>query len=420
MNEHIYPDVLGELSSERLTVQDVLQCALGVFPTATTLGQPVEVLLLLQNLIDQPLVLQLAIRTPSKDVQGNLINLFTPRPRIQFTLPAGESGLFYLPVIPQLPTTIGDGYPVRVQVAVQKPDQFVAVRSPSPGPPPNMLSISPFRMAVLRDIHFSAAAEGSDSLDVTFDILAGQVPMPTNEIKPRYEALWTVRNLEQELDKIKAMSGEAQRFANSFTREHIHALLLKHTKDFFGEADMPLHPGEALFITKIMTYVFEDGLSLEAGFSLEGSRWFQQLCRLILYNPAATKNLDGLLKLLYLDALYDAILLGFSIVEHDAKEEFGDKQEQIEYATKAVAALRGQIPMGLEYVYVPLILAGTILAPRVTAINENPWHSIASLKEARDGRTSLAGGAFHEVFDILNTLIAKTERFLWETKVPRN
>jgi hypothetical protein len=76
--------------------------------------------------------------------------------------------------------------------------------------------------------------------------------------------------------------------------------------------------------------------------------------------------------------------------------------------------------MGLEHVYVPLILAGTILSPRLTTVNENPWHSLASLKEARDGRNSLAGTVFQEVFDILNGVIAKTERFLWETKVPRN
>jgi hypothetical protein len=283
-----------------------------------------------------------------------------------------------------------------------------------------MLSISPFRMAVLRDIHFVANNHGADSLGVTFDILSGNIPTPSSEVKPRYEALWTTHNLEQELDKIKAMSGEAMRFANGFMRDQIHPLLLKHTTAIFGDTGMPLHPAEALFITKILTYVLEDGLSLEAGFSVEGSHWFQQLCRLIAYNPAATKNLDGLLKLLYNDVVYDAVMLGFSILAHDAKEDFGSEQEQIDYATKAVAALAGRIPIGLEYAYVPLILAGIILAPRLTTLNENPWHSLAALKEARDGRNNLAGDAYREVFDILNNMIAKTERFLWETKVPRN
>jgi hypothetical protein len=281
-------------------------------------------------------------------------------------------------------------------------------------------AISPFRMAVLRDVNFAATQHGNDCLGVTFDILSGQMPLSSSEPKPHYEALWTMNNLEQELEKIRSMSREALRFANSFTREQIHTPLLKHTKDIFGDVGMPLHPGEALFITKMLTYVLEDGLSLEAGFSLEGSRWFQQLCRLIAYNPSATQNLEALLKLLYNDVVYDAVMLGFSMVDHDAKIDFGSEAERADHASKIVAALGGQIPMGLEHMYVPLILAGAILAPRLTVVSENPWHSLASLKEARDGRNSLAGTVFQEVFDILNNVIAKTERFLWETKVPRN
>jgi len=112
--------------------------------------------------------------------------------------------------------------------------------------------------------------------------------------------------------------------------------------------------------------------------------------------------MDALLNLLYNDVVYDAVMLGFSMVDHDAKIDFGSEAERADHASKIVAALGRRIPMGLEHVYVPLILAGTILAPRLTIANENPWHSLASLKEARDGRNSLAGTCFRR-FSIFST-----------------
>ena len=50
MSEQRFPDVLGMLTDQRLTVEMVVQCSLGIFPQTTTLGQPIEALLLLQNL----------------------------------------------------------------------------------------------------------------------------------------------------------------------------------------------------------------------------------------------------------------------------------------------------------------------------------------------------------------------------------
>ena len=85
-----YPDILGMLSDDRLTIGDVLQCALGVFPATTALEKPVEALLLLQNLTNQPLAIRLTVRTPSRDSAGNLVNFFTPKPRIAMSLDAAE------------------------------------------------------------------------------------------------------------------------------------------------------------------------------------------------------------------------------------------------------------------------------------------------------------------------------------------
>lgn len=424
MSQQLYPDILGLLSDERLTVQDMLQCALGVFPTTTAIDQPVELLLLLQNLTDQPLNLQIAVNSPRRDDQGNLLSLFTPRPHLDLILPEAEAGLLHIPVTPQLPTPSTGTYTIEIQIAVKdSPEHYTQVRSFEPGPPPNMLAISAFRMAVLSDIAFAADAEATDTLHVTFEILPGHFPPRQNEPMPRYESLWTTGDLEQEQKQARSMASEALRFSHSLGRQAIYEPLWDRTKNTFGDGGVPLHPGEIMYITKILTYVMEDGLDKEDNFSLAESRWFKRLCWLMAHNPDTLNNTNQLIRILYPDIVHDAVLLGFSMIPTSVKVDFGDETEQATYATRLVGALEGQVPLILEYIYVPLVMAGTLLAAQVTFPGENPWHSLERLKEAQQGRISLAGAdqaAFHEVFDILDQLVEKAQRTLWELRIPRD
>jgi hypothetical protein len=414
-----YPDVLGMLSDERLTIDDVLQCALGVFPHTTALGKPVEVLLLLQNLTNQPLALQLTMRMPMRDDQGQLLNLFTPRPRLPITLPAGDAGLLHIPVTPQIPTLPGSGYPIGIDIQVAPPDAYARVRSVSGGEPAGMLAISPFRVTVLKDIAFGAQSTGQHQLGVTLDVLPGRFPPGDHEPAPHYEALWTVRDLERERARTQQVAPQALNVARGLTRDPIYNLLRQRTTDIFGDAGVPLHPGEASFIAKLLTYVMENGLDLEEGFSLASSYWFERLCSLMANEPRVGENLEHLVGLLYSAVIHDGVLLGFSMVSHDTGVSFGSLEECEDYAAHLIGVLEGRAPASLEHVYVPLVLAGTLLNARISLSDENPWRNLAALREARDGRVSLAGAGFHEVFDILNQLIQKGERLLVETGVPR-
>lgn len=417
MSEAIYPDIVGMLAGDRLELGSELHAAIGVFPAATALGQPVEILLLLQSRIDQPLPLEISLQPPLRDEQGTMVNFFTPRPRVSLTLPPGECGLFHLPVTPELPTPPGTGYRVRVQIEAAPPAMARQVRPSSGGPQPSLLAISPFRLAVLRDIAFQGPPEGSETLDVAFDVLAGRFPPRPDDPPARYEPLWTSGDLQQEQARARAMSVEALSFARRLDRGAVELGLRERTRLAFGGAGMPLHPGEALFIAKLLAYVMADGLDLEPGFSLAGSHWFGRLCWLMANSPDALDDTGELLRLVYTAVVQDAAMLGFVMVEHSTGADFGDRDEQIAYTGRLIAALEGRAPLGLEHSYVPLVMAGVMVAPRVTVPGENPWHSLAQLEEARDGRIDLAGAAFGEVFDILNHLIESAQGALHALRI---
>ena len=421
MSVQRYPDILGMLTDQRLTVEMVVQCSLGVFPRTTTLGQPIEALLLLQNLTDQPLELQITTRIPTRNPDGDLINVFTPKPRLAFKLPAGEAGLLHIPLTPQLPTPTGRSCPILLKVDVKKPGHYEMVRPLGGGEQPNLLALSRFRLAALRDVEFSSTHDQAGFLQVAFDVLSGHIPPRDEQPMPRYEALWTIRAQEQEEARARAVAAEALHFARSaLTQNTLFAPLRDRTREVFGDGGIPLHPGESNSITKQLIYVMEDGLELEQGFSVADSKWFERLCWLIAHDPGVIKNREHLLNLLYTAIIDDAIMLGFSMVGQDTHADFGDLDEQRSYTAQMIAALEGRRPLSLEHVYVPLVMAGAMLTARMSQPSENPWTSLDTLKEARDGRISLAGEGFREVFAILNTLIQRTETQLRELHIPRD
>jgi hypothetical protein len=322
-------------------------------------------------------------------------------------------------VTPQLPTRPAGGYTIAVHIAVQKPDSFLRVRPIMGGPKPSLVAISPFRVAVLREVKFGAQLESLNQLRVAFDVLPGRFPARSEQAQLRYEPLWTVSEMSEKEDQAKAMASEALSFSKTFTRMTVAKPLLECTKTLYGDAGMPLHPAEAVFISKALVYVLEDGLDLEPGFSRTEGAWFKRLCQLMAEDRSLIDDIDTLIDRLYTAVLQDAVLVGFKMVSHDTRADFGDGLEQADYALRLVSLLESGSGVGLEHIYVPLVMAGTMLHGRLVLPNEKQWHNLDELKEARNGRISLADAAFGEVFNLLNTLIERAERLLKETRVPR-
>jgi hypothetical protein len=417
MNAPALPDIFAALTDERATVAGIVQAALGVFPAVTTLGRPVEGLLLLQNLIDQPLTVHIAVHLPEQDIYGAHLSLTTPRPRLTVLLPPAEVGLLHLPVTPQPPSDASDGYHIGIGIDVIPPEHYQPLRPLYGGEKPSLLAISPFRAEVLREVGFSARTDARGHLAVPFGVLPAVVSAYEQDPEPRYEPLWTVRDLKQELARTKEIAGEALTYARGLTAAQLFPILLSHTRQAYSTAGMPLHIGEAMAIARALTYTMI-GYTSEPNPTLARMRWFQRLCWLLVHTPDATRTPDQLVQGLYPNIVHDAVLIGFRLVAERIRVNFGNPAEQSDYVEKLIAGLAGHLPLGLEHIYVPLVLLGTALAAEVRAPQENPWNSLELLEEARDGRIRLADAGFSEVFDLLNQLIRQAEQALYQQRLP--
>ena len=95
--DSIYPDVLGVISGGTRIDMDQLQCALGIFPEHTYINQPVELVLILQNMIDQPMQIKVGIQTPTVDRKGSPVVIDMPKKTVTVGLRAGEVGMLRMP-----------------------------------------------------------------------------------------------------------------------------------------------------------------------------------------------------------------------------------------------------------------------------------------------------------------------------------
>ncbi|MBZ0302163.1 MAG: hypothetical protein K8J31_20610 [Anaerolineae bacterium] len=419
----IYPDVLGAITGGTRISMDDLQCALGIFPVGTFLNQPVEIVLILQNMVDQVMQVKIGIQTPAEDKKGRPVVMDIPKKTLTVGLRPGEVGVLRAPIVPRPPTPPGSHFPVRVAVRYRTARPGRRVRPFSGGPPPNMLSISSFKLQVLRDVQFSAETwhQSTDVLTTFFDIAPRIMPDVRTDLKAHFETLWTHEQVMDARELALARVEDARRVATTLTRNAVYPYLLDTVEERFAAQGLPLHPGEAIAVAKMMTYTFDEGLELEPGFSVEESRWFKTLCQLLAYDETLEDLNKGELATRYLfeAALFDAVLLGFGVIQPRVREDLGDHSEQVQYANRVVHWNAGQGDPDLSYVYLPLVMGAILVNELANVKPENPWTMLDLLREALRGRARLFTGEKVTIFNMAADLLKIGEDMLRRSRIPR-
>ena len=102
------------------------------------------------------------------------------------------------------------------------------------------------------------------------------------------------------------------------------------------------------------------------------------------------------------------------------REDLGDRDEQVNYASRVLAWLSGYGRPDLNYIYLPLVMAGVAVNRLVKySTLENPWELLDEMREAMSGRQRLVSGETVIVFEILDQLLAESEKQLRFQRVPR-
>ncbi|MDX1990912.1 MAG: hypothetical protein SF029_00890 [bacterium] len=422
--EPIYPDVLGAITGGPRINMDALECAIGVFPKQAFLNQPCEVVLALQNMVDQPTQVKVALRMPTTDRRGNVVVMDTPKGQVSLTLQPGEAGILRLPVVALPPTKPGKDFPVRVALRYRTAQNANTIRPPGGGVQPSMLSVSPFKLQVLREVEYAAHKwnESTDILTVYFDVAPQKLDGAYDTLKPRYEALWTPEVMEQEVRQAVAFVPAVLEYATSAGFGSAYPSLLEAVTQRFAAREMPLYPGEAMAIAKMMAYTVDIAPMREPDVTVEDTRWFRGLCQLVGGDETLLDHdrNEIISHRLFEAVLYEAIMLAFPILQQRVKQHLGDREERVSYTHRVLTWFGGHGEGDLSYIYLPLVLCGLVVSRHVGHQNmENAWDIADALEDAYHGRIRLAAGATSEVFDMLYDLVEDYKRTLRYQRVER-
>jgi len=422
----VYPDVLGGITGGERIIAEDLQYAVGISPKQAFINQPLEVVVPLQSMIDQPLQVKVSIRLPSRDKKGNQVFMETGKTTVTIGLRPGEVGVLRIPIAAHPPTPAGKGYPVQVVVRHQSPSNSIRVRPPDGGPPPSVLTISPFRLQVLQEIEFitKRTTKTTDIITATFDLAPKRLPRPdANSLQSKYDTLWASEQMQEEEKLARARVGEARQIALGLGHPTSYWELLEQVKERFAHRNMPLHPGEIASIAKIMAYTVDEAPELETQMSVESTQWFRTLCQVLAHDDTILELPRGelLAKHVFDAILFDAIGMGFHVLQPKVKEKLGNAEERLNYANRVMMWFAGYGEPDLSYVYLPLVLAGLVVYRIVTLnVRENPWVLIDALTEAMQGRKRLEGSEESTIiFEMLDELLNEQKRIVRSQRIER-
>jgi hypothetical protein len=395
------PDILGYITGGERCAVGPVQVALAGRPAVIRAGRPLELVVIVQNMVDAPVEVKLALHLPK--------NFAAPKPQIIIGLGAGEVGYASLPAAARTGTPDGD-VKIGVEIESSNPGKTPRLREPAPTTLVTPTALPPATrddIEALTGLAYVVAKRmGRSIVDVPLT-LSEQGTWATMQPQPQWYTLWTMGDLTDEAALLA-------RYAEPFKLKVIPQLrrqfsmkpLGQMTQKRFADAGYPLKTVETLMITKMLTLILEYAAptitrhsQLEAGiYNLEplltgagtlsaAPRWFRGFLHTLgRHESALTQAVIALNRLHYDDLLRDTIDLAFALVETHTGENVGSDAEMAAYREHIIAALQTNDQLKFAYVYMPLVLGGMTINERVTLENENFIESMRQMWTVLDER----------------------------------
>ncbi|NDJ76706.1 MAG: hypothetical protein GYB65_10650 [Chloroflexi bacterium] len=418
MSEHDlvnYPDLLGAVTGGARLNISVIQTALAAKPAQVHAGQWFEVVLLVQNACDVDVDVVLKPVLPARDADKQKGRFTTQASRVRIGLQPAEVGFAKIDVSTSPKTAPASGYVLGIDLEVKEMSKKLQrIRAAQGGGTflfNELAAETQAYIQALRALAFSTDPGGKrHHIQVPFKMLPPALASLKKDIQPDWISLWTLRDYADDYTIASQVWEIASRVVEKLRRETVFMPLLKATQARFAECGYKLHPPEAIFITKLLTLIYELGVHAPQPDDPRPAwpRWFTKLCRLLQQQPELANRPDPLAaRLLYADVVYDAIMYAFTMLSTVLEESFGDESETTTYAEDIVDALVQQSPLDFARAYFPLVVGGIIANTRVTMPNEQIRETVFILSKALKQRQPEKNADNAFVFDMADRLIER-------------
>ncbi|MBN1681788.1 MAG: hypothetical protein JW966_16025 [Anaerolineae bacterium] len=409
-----YPDILGAITGGVRFNADVVQCALAVRPAQVSAGAFFETILLVQNASDIDVDVVVNPVLPERDAGNGRGRFMTKSSRLRIGLRPAEVGFVSLPISTSPKTVLGADYQIGMDISIKRvgkrPQRVRDVNGGGGFLIQELPAETQRYVTELRQSGFSVDTGGrKNHLCARLEMLAPTIS-DLKELKPSWISLWTIRDYMDEYSIAEKIWDKLQLALGQMDRERVFMPLLKATQDHFQACHYPLHPPEAIYVTKLLTLILEYGIVEPTPDEPNPPwpDWFVQTCRLMFQEPVLANQIEHLVgNLVYSDLVYDAILQGFMMVSTVTNEEFGTEEETAAFAEDIRTALNAQRPLDFSRAYFPLILGGLVVNTRVTMPREQVRETVFILSKALKKRYNEKNADNTFIFDMAEKLIER-------------
>ena len=377
-----YPDVPGDLvdARKRFEVNGVHYVA-ALHPDTIAPGETTNLHAWLQSCWDVPVDVAISVHLPSTPASS----FSTIQKRTDIPLEAGEVGLVMIPIACATQTEPG-AHKVSMLIGAKYQTRGLYVRSQeSKGLLGDTLLTFDTGMSLASSVGLGFTARTRP--ECTFRLQVEGQPKTTTspDLTPTFVSHWTVTDL--------AIQGKARTHINDqrlqllprLSRQSLYRAFLDESQARYQDATLPLQIGEAIFLAKILTYTVEYFLKQPNG---------QDGILVPAYILAYRHDLPTddpvflIVRADYPRITRLAISLSFGMLRRQIGVEPWTREEQLALADLVANRVERGGTLPAEFLYLPLVLGGLMVASGMQMPGENVAQSLGLLVTARDRRTT--------------------------------
>lgn len=385
-----YPDVIGEYTDnpERFETGG-LQYAGYFEPTRIAPEQVANLFLFLQNTLNVPLTVIFKTESPQTGglFGGGKPMLSVQEPQFQLKLAGAEAGLLTLPV-----TTTGhikEGqHSLSLELKVTPEGRGQTIRpNQSQSKLGRDLIDSPVGLNLVGTL--GATFTTKSVKKAVFSLAVEGKPNPPERaprMKYSYETVWVESNAEFYNHAIQELNTRQVKLKNELIPEALYTTLYAESVNRFADTGLPLRIGEAITLAKILTYSCQYFLTNPDRYNgLLAPMWERALEE----GLDTTQPLEVIRTAGYAHLLKVTLALSFGLVAQAVGRQLWPLNERQAVANFITANVESGQPIDPEFLYLPLLMAGTYISSKIKLEGEDVQHSLALLKKARQARKDL-------------------------------
>lgn len=385
-----YPDIISEYtdSPERFETGG-LQYAGYFDPAKVAPEQVANLFLFLQNTLNVPLSIIVKTESPQTGglFGGGKPMLNVQEPQFQFKLAGAEAGLLTLPVTTTAHVKEGEhNLTLELKVTSEGRGQTIRLNQGQSKLGRDLID-SPVGLNLVSTLGATFTAKSVKK--AAFLLTVEGKPNPPERaprMKYTYQTIWVESNAEFYNQALQELNSRQVKLKNELTPEALYVTLYAESVNRFADTGLPLRIGEAITLAKILTYSCQYFLNNPDRYNgLLVPMWERALEE----GLDTTHALEVVRTAGYAHLLKLALALSFGLVAQAVGRQLWPLHERQAVANFITANVESGQAIDPEFLYLPLLMAGTYISPKIKLEGEDVQHSLALMKKARQARRDL-------------------------------